>query len=104
MKNCHTPADFPIFCKTKTQCVQVYTMFRKMSSHKDLVSMYHATLSEETKSFLYQQFTSGHSDLRCLVCTIAFGMVSPQNSCMYILQCKYYSACMYKLLIGHGCQ
>ena len=74
-----SPENFPktlIFCKTKTQCVKVYTLLRSMSAHKGLVSMYHATLSEETKAFLYRHFSARQSDLRCLVCTIAFGMVS----------------------------
>ena len=74
-----TPESFPktlIFCKTKMQCVNVYTMLCSISPHKGLVSMYHATLSEETKVFLYRQFSASQSDLRCLVCTIAFGMVS----------------------------
>ena len=79
MRNCDSPDDFPktlVFCKTKSQCVKIYTMFMAVSSHKGLVSMYHATLSDETKAFLYRQFTARMSDLRCLVCTIAFGMVS----------------------------
>ena len=60
-------------------------MFRKMASHKGLISMYHATLSDETKSFLYRHFTDRQSDLRCLVCTIAFGIVSFQDFCMCML-------------------
>ena len=74
-----SPDTFPktlVFCKTKAQCVKVYMLLSSMSSHRGLVSMYHATLSEETKEFLYRHFSARHSDLRCLVCTIAFGMVS----------------------------
>ena len=79
MRSCSSPEDFPktlVFCKTKSQCVKLFNIFTAMSTHKGLISMYHATLSEETKAFLYRQFTARHSDLRCLVCTIAFGMVS----------------------------
>lgn len=79
MKSCSSPEDFPktlVFCKTKRQCVKIFSLFAQASKHKSLVSMYHATLSEETKTFLYCQFTATQSDLRCLVCTIAFGMVS----------------------------
>ena len=50
-------------------------MLTAVSAHKSLVSMYHANLSGETKAFIYNQFNSIQSDLRCLVCTIAFGMV-----------------------------
>ena len=83
MRSCHSPDDFPktlVFCKTKSQCVKIFTLFTAMSTHKGLISMYHATLSEETKAFLYRQFTARQSDLRCLVCTITFGMVSNSSN------------------------
>ena len=73
------PEKFPktlIFCKTKMQCVKVYGMLCSMSAHKGIVSMYHATLSEETKVHLYRHFSAIQSALRCLVCTVAFGIVS----------------------------
>ena len=88
MKNYHSPENFPktlVFCKMKMQCVKIYMMFRKMASHEGLISMYHATLSEETKSFLHHHFIDRQSDLRCLVCTIAFGMVISQKFCMCML-------------------
>ena len=47
-----------VFCKTKAQCVKVYMLLSSMSSHRGLVSMYHATLSEETKEFLYRHFSA----------------------------------------------
>ena len=38
--------------------------------------MYHASLSDETKKHVFSMFASSRSSLRCLVSTIAFGMVS----------------------------
>ena len=79
MRDCSSPEDFPktlVFCKTKAQCVNIYNLFIRVSTHKSIVTMYHATLSEETKEFIYHHFTAAESDLRCIVCTIAFGMVS----------------------------
>lgn len=37
------------------------------------VTMYHASLSDETKEAIYSKFVSGN--LCCVVSTIAFGMV-----------------------------
>ena len=37
--------------------------------------MYHASLTERSKREIYIRFSSRFSQLRCLVATIAFGMV-----------------------------
>ena len=37
--------------------------------------MYHASLTERSKREIYIRFSSRSSQLRCLVATIAFGMV-----------------------------
>ena len=74
MRDCSSPVDFPktpVFCKTKAQCVNIFNLFIRVSTHKSIVTMYHATLSEETKEFIYHHFTASESDLRCIVCTIA---------------------------------
>ena len=46
MRSCRSPEDFPktlVFCKTKSQCVKLLNIFMAMSTHKGLISMYHAT-------------------------------------------------------------
>ncbi len=55
--------------------MRTFDFLSRVTRGKSLVSMYHATLSQETKSYLHQQFAAPSSDLRCLVCTVAFGMV-----------------------------
>ena len=78
LKMCSNPQNFPktlIFCKTKSQCVRVFNVITKICGSRRMISMYHASLSEETKQSLRVQITN-ILDMRCLVCTIAFGMVS----------------------------
>ena len=90
LRNCCIPEDFPktlIFCKTKAQCVKIFNVLTAVSAYKSLVSMYHANLSGETKASLYNRFASVQSDLRCLVCTIAFGMVSNGMRRRYMYTC-----------------
>lgn len=43
------------------------------SASKTQVTMYHASLSNETKEAVYSKFVAG--SLSCVVSTIAFGMV-----------------------------
>ncbi len=74
---CESPSHFPktlVFCRTKFECVKVYNLLSKPAHLKSMVSMYHATLFDETKHFLHGQFTQQASDLSCLVSTVAFGM------------------------------
>ena len=54
----------------------IYQFLRKVAKSRSYVSMFHASLTEETKRAVYDDFTSHSSQLRCLVGTIAFGMVS----------------------------
>ncbi len=78
LQSCTAPDQFPktiVFCKTKLDCVKVYNFLSKGTQVKAIVSMYHATLMEETKHFIHDQFADQASDLRCLVSTVAFGMV-----------------------------
>ena len=63
-----------VFTQTKNAAVKVYDMLRKASNKRHYVGMYHA-LTPQTKSFAQQQFQTNESELRCLVATVAFGMV-----------------------------
>ena len=100
LQSCRSPEEFPktvVFCKTKPICVKVHDLLSQTASVKSMVSMYHATLSDQTKRFLHQQFASHASDLRCLVCTVAFGMVS-YNVCLLS-----YCVTSNSLCVGNGC-
>ena len=54
----------------------IYQFLRKAAKSRAYVSMFHASLTDETKRAVYHNFTSESSPLCCLVGTVAFGMVS----------------------------
>ena len=64
-----------VFTQTKNAAVKVYDTLSKASYKRHYVDMYHASLTPQTKSFAQQQFQTSESELRCLVATVAFGMV-----------------------------
>ena len=72
------PSEIPktiIFTQTKDMASKVYDVLKKSAFKSHYVSMYHASLTQRTKSFVQRQFGTNESCLRCLVATIAFGMV-----------------------------
>lgn len=48
--------------------------FCHSAAKSSFVGAYHASLTQQTKSHVQQQF-QGSSNMRCVVATIAFGMV-----------------------------
>ena len=73
-----SPSDIPkviVYVPTKNTACKVYHFLRAASTNKQSVGMYHADLTQATKSSVYQDFTKSCSVVRCLVATIAFGMV-----------------------------
>ena len=64
-----------IFCCTKNDCSKVYRHLAKAAVCKHTVSMYHASLTQDTKRQMLDDFKSG-VQLLCLSATIAFGMVN----------------------------
>ena len=75
LRSCSDPHQYPktvIFCKRKETVCAVYE-YLKVASKSSYVTMYHASISDETKDAVYSAFVSGR--LCCLVSTIAFGMV-----------------------------
>jgi superfamily II DNA helicase RecQ len=65
-----------IFCRRKESVVTIYQYLKKVAKFHSYVGMFHASLKEETKRAVYDHFISPSSPLRCLLVTIAFGMVS----------------------------
>lgn len=63
-----------IFVRTKNDGCKLYGWLAECASHKRLVGLYHASLTQATKYYLQSNFKK-QSDLRCLVATVAFGMV-----------------------------
>ena len=79
-----------IFCQTKEAVVKVYRLLLHSAKSRESVSMFHASLTKTTK----QEFQSSSSALRCLVATVAFGMVgTPLSSTALLLYTHHYGRC-----------
>ena len=50
-------------------------MLHQAAVNKDYVGMYHTDLTKQTKLLMQQAFSGAQSPMRCLVATVAFGMV-----------------------------
>ena len=64
-----------IYTLTKNAACKVYELLSKSVHNKQCVGMYHASLSPATKAYMHTEFQK-NGTLRCLISTIAFGMVS----------------------------
>ena len=74
----HNPCSIPktlIFCCRKETAANIYRFLSYSAASREHVTMYHASLTERSKREIYIRFSSRSSQLRCLVATIAFGMV-----------------------------
>lgn len=70
-----------IFCQTRKQCATVYRLFSAIlgkgtfaTDHAALVQMFHAGSPDSVKNHVVKEMTNERSNLRVLICTIAFGM------------------------------
>lgn len=87
LKTCSDPHRFPktvVFCRSKETVSKLFRYLKHAAVSSDCVAMYHANLSEGTKSDIYTKFSSPTSTLCCLVSTIAFGMVSFVKMCLKV--------------------
>ena len=71
-----------IFVQTKNTGCKLYNWLSQCASSKRSVGLYHASLTQATKSHLQDMFKQ-QSGLRCLVATVAFGMVQ-HLVCVYM--------------------
>lgn len=67
-----------IYCQTKELSVSLHRLLRINAS--SAVAVYHASLTEETKKAVYEEFCHPGSQIRCLIATVAFGLVSFHHS------------------------
>ena len=64
-----------VYVLTKNMACKVYHFLKGSSANKQSVGVYHADLTASFKSSVYQEFSRPTSHIRCLVATVAFGMV-----------------------------
>lgn len=80
LSSSRSPGDIPktvVFAPTKNTVCRVYRMLSEHASKKKFVGMFHASMAASTKALCVTDFKSGI--IRCLVSTIAFGMVCYRN-------------------------
>ena len=94
--------DFPktiIFVQTKAIACKIFSLLKAATlSVPSRVDMYHASNTESTKAQVRRDF-SGQTQLRCLVSTIAFGMVSLRE---YTFSTTSYSSHLNYIVLGYG--
>ena len=64
-----------VFTQTKDLACKIGYILQQAASRRSYVDVYHANLTHHTKSSIQDAFCRAGSDLRCLVATVAFGMV-----------------------------
>ena len=72
-----SPSSIPktlVFVRTKNDACKVYGMLNTAAYSDSYVGMYHASLTNQTKEKVRADF-QGATKLRCLVATVAFGML-----------------------------
>ena len=70
-----------MFCQTKDAAVKIYRhLIAQAACSEEYVGIFHASLKQKTKSEIQHRFQLPSSTLRCLIATIAFGMVCKFNT------------------------
>ena len=101
LKGAKEPIDVPkmiIFCQSKEAAVKIYRFLSGSAYHKESVSMFHASLTQNTKRVIQERFQSSTCTLRCLVATVAFGMV-----CIFIWSSVIPTYCLCYSMSLHVC-
>ena len=73
-----TDIDIPktiVYVQSKDVAWKVHHLLQQAALKRCYVGMYRADLTSHTKSVVHQHFRGSSSTLRCLVATVAFGMV-----------------------------
>lgn len=87
IRSCDDPINFPktvIFCPQKRTVCDVYDHLKSAAKSASFINVYHASLSDETKEHVYHSFSCVGSQLRCLISTVAFGMVSKRHFNLFV--------------------
>ena len=79
-----------IFTQSKDLACKIAYTLQQSAAKKNYVGVYHASLTQHTKCAIQEGFSSATSSLRCLVATVAFGMV-----CRIAVNLRINHACVY---------
>lgn len=72
----HSIPKTVMFCRTKERAVRLYKFLSSTAYHEHYIGAYHASLTDDTRKFVYRNFVARCGELRCLCATVVFGMVS----------------------------
>ena len=64
-----------VYTQTKDYACKVYGLLCASTHTRKGVGLYHAAMSKSNKLITHQQFSTSNSSIRCLVATIAYGLV-----------------------------
>lgn len=64
-----------VYVQTKDMAWKVYSHIQRESAERHYIGVYHASLTQATKRAVYLDFKCSGSTMRCLIATVAFGMV-----------------------------
>ena len=78
------PLGLGVTLDRESEC-PVYSFLSRCARFKHYVGVYHASLTKETKDFVYRNFVARSSEMQCLCATIAFGLVSSSFSVQSLL-------------------
>ena len=65
-----------VYAHTKDLAWRIYHLLQMSVANKACVGLYHANLTRDLKLSIYRIFCNNSSSIKCLVATVAFGMVS----------------------------
>ena len=64
-----------VYTQTKNSACKVYGFLAASAHNRKSVGLYHANITKSNKVMTHSEFSKADSDLRCLVATVAFGLV-----------------------------
>ena len=64
-----------VYAQTKNSACKIYRLLSSFAHSRKNVGLYHADISKSNKALTHHEFSRGGSELKCLVSTVAFGLV-----------------------------
>ena len=83
------------YAQTKNLACKIYRLLSSAHNRKS-VGLYHADISKSNKTLTHHEFSRADSELKCLVSTVAFGLV-----CVLVLKLRLTYLCVWYVGYGH---